>query len=115
MNLGYSLTQADIDAILCALPLVVSFGADTAHQQIKNEALCISAANKLAHHSKNMTIEEFRVMYAAVDLAVIFLSGECPDEFTNIDAEDRTLLSPHFFTLNKLRDLFRKFADDLTP
>ena len=112
-NSGHSLTLSnhEIDAIICALPLVVEIGADSAMQDEINAAFCASAAEKLLNRDSSLQDNEIRVVHSAISIAIDLLSGKCSEVFVDIDAKLKSDLSKHFFILNKLDAMFQGFFD----
>ena len=96
------LTPADAEAVLAALPLVVEFEADTARQQTINESIAFSVSHNLARSDFRFTLDEQRVIAAAVFAAQQFLSGHLNGFFPDIQPEELADLRKYFFTYNRL-------------
>lgn len=96
------LSQTDLDAILCALPLISYFDAGSDRQNQINDALMMTAAEKLSSRNTNLVPNEYRVIYTAVALAVN-LENFLPE--SAIDPEWRQELKQHFFALNRIHEL----------
>lgn len=109
MNFDLTLSRGDVEAIVAALPLVVELGANTPQQAAINVSACSSAGQKLLSGSRSLNGNEIRVVSAALEAAVLMLSGKCPDLFTDVDSELRNSLSKHFFVLHKLDRVFQDF------
>ena len=101
-----SLSADDVSAILCALPLISYLEADTEAQTQINNALMVTATEKLLAHIRNFTPNEIRIIYIAIacgaNLTTYFSDGE-------IDAEWKAELAGHFFTLNRLYQQTKDF------
>lgn len=101
------LSTSDILAILAALPLVPAFGADSDIQQHINQALCLSAAEKLSKFStdalRSITANEFRVIAASVGLADDFLAGRIQ---IDLEADEYDAIKPYMFTYSRLAGFF---------
>lgn len=95
----YKLSDADAQAILASLPLVLLVEADSDEQYDFNEVCCELAASKLIAKSNSFTANEFRVIYASVALANQYLSGQLALDVT---AEEKAELKKHLFTYIKL-------------
>lgn len=99
-----SLSKQDVSAILCALPLVSYCETGNPLQDKINITLAQTATEKLVAHNANFLPNEIRVIYAAVACAVnleMLLPG------VDIDPEWKQELQTHFFTLNKLYNLYK--------
>lgn len=96
------LSAQDVDAILCALPLISYYEADSEIQNQINYNLMTSAMKKLATRNANFVPNEYRVIYTAIALAVN-IETHLPD--IKIDSEWKADLQRHFFTLNRLHNL----------
>ena len=110
MNFDLTLSQGDVEAIIAALPLVVELGADTPQQTTINAFACMSAGEKILSGSRSLDAHEIRVVSLALEASVLMLSGKCPDLFADVDNKLRSSLSKHFFTLNKLNQVFQDFT-----
>lgn len=108
---SFHLSDSDIEAILCALPLVLEIGADSPAQEALNTSCCTSAGEKLIAHSPNLSANEIRVISVAITAAVLLLSGKGAGFVPNIDSEWKAELSKHLFTLNRLDPIFQGFVD----
>lgn len=111
MKFEISLSGSDVEAILCALPLVTELDTSTPHQAAVNAALCASASKKLSSGAIHLTPNEIRVVSVALNAAVLLLSGQCPEFFDGIDKEWKSILSPYFFSLNKLDGAFQRILE----
>ena len=111
-HLKLNLTGSDIEAILCALPLVGIIGSDSEAQDAVNAALCESVAEKLSRHEIGMNANEVRVISAALQIAVLILTDPGADLAGAIEEDFRRNLSIRFFTINRLND---RFLDALRP
>ena len=96
------LSSQDVDAILCALPLISYYETGSEAQDQINFALMNTAMEKLVTRNANFVPNEYRVIYTAVALAVN-LETHLPN--IEIDPEWRADLQRHFFTLNRLHAL----------
>lgn len=106
-----SLSGDDVQAILCALPLVLDLGAETTPQQMANKMLCESAVKKLISQKTDFTSNELRVVAAASLCASEYLAGHLPDLLLDdtLDAD----LKKYFFTYNRLNSYFRPMLEIL--
>lgn len=96
------LSKSDVDAILCALPLIPYLDSGSDMQNKINDSLMVTATEKLMAKNPNLTPNEHRIIYTAVALAVnleTFL-GDTP-----IDPHWRSELKRHFFVLNRIHEL----------
>lgn len=103
-----SLSPDDVDAILCALPLVADADVDSPMQARLNRLSCNAAANKLTTGSSALSAEDLRVISVAIDFALDVISGT-GNEFvstSDIDAEWLADLSKYLFVYNRLRSVF---------
>lgn len=110
---GLNLSNTDIEAILCALPLVAEVSAGSPQQDELNAIMCASAAQKLSSHSTSLLPNEVRVISAAITIAVLLLSGQSSDMLSGVDPSRKAELSKYLFTLNRLDPLFQDLADRL--
>lgn len=103
-NMNINLSDSDIRAIVCALPLVTYARAGSPEQSMINELCCNSAAHKLLHHIQPLHANEWRVIAAAVGIALDVISGDDLSylESPVIDAQWRSKLSSYFLTYNRL-------------
>lgn len=101
-----SLSKQDVDAILCALPLISYLETDTPAQKEINIALATTATEKLIAHNANFVPNEIRVIYTAVACAANL------EEFfpgNEIEPEWKAELRKHFFVLNRLYNLTKDY------
>lgn len=98
------LSDQDVSAILCALPLVSYYEETNPMQYRLNISLMESASKKLASRDRDLLPNEIRVIYAAI-ICAVNLDVNLPD--ANIDTDWRMELQGHFFTLNKLLNQFK--------
>ena len=96
------LSAQDVDAILCALPLISYYETGSEMQDQVNYDLMNSAMKKIAIRSSDFLPNEYRVIYTAIALAVN-METHLPD--IQIDAKWKKDLQRHFFTLNRLHSL----------
>lgn len=101
-----SLSKQDVDAILCALPLISYYETEDPLQQEINTTLAESASEKLMAHNSDFLPNEIRVIYAAIACAVNF---ETHFPGLELDPEWKEELRLHFFTLNRLHDLAKDY------
>lgn len=107
-NNKINLSNSDIQAIICALPLVTYARTDSPEQAMINKLCCDSASRKLLNHIVPLHDNEWRVIAAAVDIALDVISGDDLSylEGPAIDAQWRSELSKGFFTYNRLSPIF---------
>lgn len=101
-RMNIQLSAMDVDAILCALPLISYYDTGSDIQNQINFDLMNSAMDKLSTKNPGFLPNEYRVIYTAVALAVnieTHLSG------IEIAAEWKAELKRHFFTLNRIHAL----------
>lgn len=96
------LSKQDVDAILCALPLISYYESESEMQDRINYTLMESAMEKLASRNANFLPNEYRIIYTAIALAV---NMETHLPGVRIDPEWKADLQRHFFTLNRLHEL----------
>lgn len=108
-----SLSNSDVQAINCALPLVSYAITDTPEQAMLNTLNCESAAVKLSKHNMVMTANEYRVVYIAIGIALDILSGAPLDYLEDFDLDPnwKAELSKNFFAYNRLYPQFEKLMD----
>lgn len=107
------LTDDDISAILCALPLVMNADADTVEQTQLNRTCCEIAANKLMSKALKFSSNEIRVIFVAIGFALDYISG-VKNEYLmqfEIDAEWKSELMKNLFTYNRLYPYFDKLSE----
>lgn len=100
------LSSQDVEALLCALPLISYYSTGSDAQDEVNEALMLTATEKLTSKTPNFVPNEYRVIYTAVALAVNLDTYFLADE---IDASWRSELRRHFFTLNRIYALTKDY------
>lgn len=100
------LSSQDIDAILCALPLVSYYETGSDMQDQINYSLMNTATEKIINRKSNFVPNEYRIIYTAIALAVNF-ETHLPD--VKIDPEWKADLQRHFFTLNRLHELTKHY------
>lgn len=113
------LSPGDIDAIICALPLVANADAGSPEQTMQNQFFCETVVNKLLSKVSAYSADELRVISVAIDFALDVLSGH-GNEFVSmadIDADWRQDLSQYLFAYNRLKvhfaDLMLRIKRDL--
>ena len=95
------LTVRDVEAILCALPLVSYYESGSALEDQLNYALMNTAIEKLTSHNPALVQQEYRIIYIAAAIAVkpeIYLPG------VDLDPEWKADLKRHFFSLNRIHE-----------
>ena len=112
MKSKYSLTLGDIEALLLSLPLIESVGSafSSEMQAGINRALASSAVANLSS-GKLLNAHEIRVCAASCVLAKNILSGSLDADISDADKSE---LSKHYFTYNKLYDIFTQLLDGLS-
>lgn len=95
----YSLSDTDIQAILTALPLMLLADAGSDTQNRLNASCCESAGVKLISKAQDFSLNELRVIYAAVALAKEYLSGGWN---LDVSSKDKSELKKYLFTYIKL-------------
>ena len=108
-SIDIKLSSTDIEAILCALPIVADFPADSEAQQLINSALCVSVSEKLHSRRTDLSPNEWRIISIAVYCGREFTAGRLPDlqPPENIARQLRS----HFFAYNRLCDLLSPYLD----
>lgn len=110
-----TLSGADIQAIICALPLV-SYGiTETPEQAFLNNSCCAAAKAKLLRREMGMTPNEYRVIFIAIATALDILSNKPIDYLTDfyLDPEWHSELTKNFFAYSRLYPQFDKVLDYL--
>lgn len=105
------LSHSDFDAILCALPLISWYEADTPLQSQINALLCDTASQKIMQGVKDFSPDETRVIAAAISLAKFLLSGESDPNCPAVDSEWRADLCKYLFAYNRLDPIFQEIVD----
>ena len=107
------LSSGDVEAIICALPLVSNIEADTPEQTHLNITYCNIAAEKLLSRTFRFEADELRVIGVAIEFALEVISGNGKDiaYAAGVDAQWMSNLSRNFFTYNRLRPLFSSLLD----
>ena len=100
------LSSQDIDAIMCALPLVSYYETGSEMQDHVNYSLMNTAMEKIVNRKSNFVPNEYRVIYTAIALAVNF-ETHLPGVI--IDPDWKAELQHHFFTLNRLHELTKQY------
>ena len=108
---SFHLSNSDISAILCALPLVLEVSSNSPLQDQLNASYCASAAEKLTNHSPNLTANETKVISLSISIAVLILSGQGSGFVPEIDSTWKAELSKYFFTYNRLDPIFQGFLE----
>ena len=101
----------DVEAILCALPLVSLAQADTIQQTQLNQLNCKTASEKLMANVHTYTANELRVMAVAIGFALDILRGTGNEiiSTSDVDPDWKAELSKNLFVYTCLQPLF----DDL--
>lgn len=103
-NIYYSFSNSDIEAISFALTVLPSLELeDTEAQAIINCQCCCSALEKLSNHSNDISSNEFRVIFAALQAVQLINQGEF-----EVDSEVKKECIAYLFTVNKLVSAFAK-------
>lgn len=103
------LSAMDVEAILCALPLVSYYESGSALEDQLNCAFMNTAIEKLMSHNPSLVQQEYRIIYIAVAIAVnpeAYLPG------VELDFEWKSKLKRHFFSLNRIYELTK---DQILP
>lgn len=100
------LTATDVEAILCALPLMDCIEAQTPAQQELNSAAMSSAAKKLTSHGSQLDANDLRVISASLFIAREFLAGRMPELGSFVEPDHQAALRRHLFTINRLEPVF---------
>lgn len=92
-----SLSASDIEAI--AFALSPSLGLeDNAVQAAVNRQCCVSASSKVTRGDANLSANEFRVLYSAVQAVQIINSGG----LSAVSSDIKKQCNRYLFTVNKL-------------
>jgi hypothetical protein len=92
----------DVEAILCALPLVSYYESGSALEDQLNYAFMSTAIEKLESRNPALVQQEYRIIFIAAALAVnpeVYLPG------VRLDPEWKADLKRHFFLLNRIHEL----------
>lgn len=97
----YSLSDSDIQAITFALELFPSLELEGENeiQANINYQLCLSVGRKIIHHEPNISANEFRVVFCALQAVQLINSNDLDVE---IDSDIKKQCNTYFFTVNKL-------------
>lgn len=94
-----SLSASDIEAIAFALSVLPSLDMeDNAVQAAVNRQCCITASSKVARGDANLSANEFRVLYSAVQAVQIINSGG----LSAVSSDIKKQCNRYLFTVNKL-------------
>lgn len=94
-----SLSASDIEAIAFALSVLPSLGMeDSTVQAAVNRQCCIAASSKITRGDANLSANEFRVLYSAVQAVQLINSGGLSVVSSNIKKQ----CNRYLFTINKL-------------
>lgn len=106
------LSPSDIEAIVCALPLVANFDAFDEHEIWLNTMNCNSAVNKLLNHNFKLDPNELRVISLAIAFALDVISGtgDAIVAYSGVDQEWRNNLSKFLFNYTRLDPFFARFG-----
>lgn len=112
MKSKYSLTLGDIEALLLSLPLIESVGSAFCSEMQAgiNRVLASSAVTKLSSGNR-LNENEIRISAASCELAKRCISGSLN---VDIPVGVKAELSKHYFTYNKLYDVFTQLLDGLS-
>ena len=99
----YSLSDSDITAITFALQLLPSLRleGDNEIQADINYQLCLSAGYKIIHREPNISPNEFRVIFCALQASQLINRNDL-DLDVEIDSDIKKQCNTYFFTVNKL-------------
>lgn len=113
VGIGISLSAEDINAIVCALPLVANAVADSPEQTELNRICCTTAAEKLVNRCSVFSANEIRVIDVAIEFALLYLGGSSTPfvSVLDVDPEWRKDLSRYLFTYTKLKPHFNRLVD----
>lgn len=103
------LSLTDLSAISSALPLLLSYQANTLAQQTLNTSLCATVADKVSRGDLAFTPSELRIIACSVYAAQQFLAGHLSEEFDDLTPEELSDLRRHLFTYNRLVPLFSHY------
>ena len=105
----YSLSDSDIQAITFALELFPSLEleGDNEIQANINYQLCLSVGRKIIHHEPNISANEFRVVYCALQAVQLINSNDLDVE---IDSDIKNNVIPIFLLLINLLPLLSRFC-----
>lgn len=105
--------SGDVEALICALPLVALAEADTPSQTQLNVFCSETAAQKLAARITVFTADELRVTDAAIGFAIDIIKGT-GNEFISIydvDPDWKAELSKNVFVYARLKPAFDDLID----
>lgn len=109
--LDFDLSWIDAQAIMASLPVIFAPEFHTPPQQAsRNESLAESVTRKLSTADPKFSTNEVRVMLTSVVAAQQFLTGKL---HLTLDADLKSELTRHFFTINKLAPGFSSALDTL--
>lgn len=111
MRNPFDLTDSEIDAIICALSIIDSFPCDSASQMQVNLLSRDGASAKLKSRSQNYTPNEVRIIFCAIEGAILYLAGNYPEITLNTDLEKE--ISKNLFVYNRLIPRFQRRVSDL--
>ncbi len=111
-NRDFKLKKDDLDALLCALPLVYHTFGDSPADDIIAEGCVKSAGEKLLGMlqggSASFTYAEHCTIADAIAVALDVVSGCAPEIAQKLDAERLNELHPRVFSLNRLHSYYQE-------
>lgn len=111
IHFEYSFSNAEINTIIAAIPLISYEEADTEMQTQINYQLALSLGNKLDSRDLSLSPNEIRIMYIVVCLALEALSANV---WSGYEPEDIDAVRPYFFEYNHLNQILESLMDSLT-
>lgn len=102
-NFNYSLTNSDINTLLCTLSIMPTIEVDgvTDVQHDINTSCCLSAIEKLLNQRTDFHPNEVRVMAVSLSLADAILKDKI-----STNSETKCKLSQYIFSINRLLPIF---------
>lgn len=107
----FDLTDIEIDAIICALDTIDAFPCDSASQMQVNLLCRDGAIAKLKSRAPNYTPNEIRIIFCAIEGAILYLAGSCPDVTLGDDL--KKAISKNLFVYNHLVPKFQHWVSVL--
>lgn len=111
IHFEYSFSNAEINAIMAAIPLIFYEEANTEVQTQINHQVALSLGSKLDAGDLSLSPNEIRIMYIVVGLAREALSANA---WSGYDSEDIDAVRPYFFEYNHLYQVLDPLIDSLS-
>lgn len=108
-HLSYALSDSDIEAILFAFSILPSIDIEQSEAQASiNYQCCRSATEKLCNRETNITPNELRIIYAALQAVQFICRGELYSS-----PETKKQCMNYLFTVNKLISVLSPLLEPL--